>query len=103
MERNAKPSAGGSNPPSYGKAQFFLEWSIIIVMFAVIFFLWLIFSTMETSIYAVMSPFAPGAWINSMNYLDTAWSWPFILMILGLLVWGFVHSTKRTNDSAVFD
>jgi len=100
---NLKPSVGESKLTSIGGVRFFLEWAVVIVMFAIIFFLWMIFSKMESSIFNVMSPFAPGAWVNSMNYLDTAWSWPFILMILGLLIWAFVHSTKKSTDSMVFD
>lgn len=73
------------------------------IMFGVIFGLFIIFSKVESAVYTGLLPFATSKSTTTIGYVNDLWPAPFILVIVGTMVWAFAHSTKRETDTVVYD
>ena len=85
------------------RARFFAEWSLVMILAGVFFGFFIIFSKVESEIFTALSAFANSDATTTMNFMDSMWPAPFVLVILGMVVWAFAHSTKKEVDSVSFD
>ena len=85
------------------RARFFAEWSLVMILAGVFFGFFIIFSKVESEIFTALSAFANSDATTTMNYMDAMWPVPFVLVVLGMVVWAFAHSTKKEVDSVSFD
>ena len=85
------------------RVQFFAEWSLVMILAGVFFGFFIIFSKVESEVFTALSGLANTDATTTMNFMDAMWPAPFVLVILGMVVWAFAHSTKKEVDSVSFD
>lgn len=85
------------------RLRFFAEWSLLMVLIPILLGLFLILSIVMTQLYTLLYPMAHPMGQAGMNYVQAQIPVGFALVILGLLGWAYIHSTKREVDTGWFD
>lgn len=85
--------------PQLLRFRFYMEWSIIFIVLAVMFGVFLINSKLANAFYTVLYPMAPTMGQTAMDYMNNAFLIATGLGIIGLIAWAVVHSTRREVDT----
>ena len=89
-------------PNSSSKFMFFREFSLAVVLIMVTIMMYMILASPLNSVYTLASGFVSGSNQTALDFTVTMFGAGFVLLALGLLVWGTASAVRRGEDSARF-